>query len=289
MLATYGLNVLSILRQPRYLGLSALMIVVAIVCGLAGTWQIYRFTEKHDANHHLRSDAHDAPLAITAALGPASNPTSSGQAQKFRVVTATGSYLPSGQTLLRGQSTDGNNIGYLVITPLQTSQGVVLVARGFVPQNNAADASPQVPAAPTGPVSVSIRLQPASAVTDKYGRLPGEQVDTVNAADQAARLHQPVWNAYGELLPGQPGGVGLQAIPAPDLSNPAGGAEEPQHLAYVVQWYLFGLLALAAPLVMARSELKRDRPAAATTAQQSTKQSRKERRASLDDRLAGRA
>lgn len=289
MRCTYGLNVLSILRQPRYLGLASLMVLVAIICGLAGTWQIYRFSEKHSANDHLRSDAHDTPTSITSALGPAAAPTSDGQAQKFRVVTAAGRYLPAGQTLLRGQSTDDNNIGYLVITPLQTDQGIVLVARGFIVQNNAADTSPTVPAAPTGPVTVDIRLQPASTALDKYGRLPGTQIDNVNAAEQAQRLHQPVWNAYGELLPGQAGGAGLKAIPAPDLSNPAGGAEEPQHLAYVVQWYLFGLLALAAPLVMARSELKREAQTQPADAVPVEKQSRKQRRASLDDRLAGRA
>ena len=48
-------------------------------------------------------------------------------------------------------------------------------------------------------------------------------------------------------------------MPAPDLSNPAGGALEPQHFAYVIQWYLFAILALAAPFVMARAET-RDRP-----------------------------
>lgn len=282
---------LSILRQPRYLGLSALMVVVAIVCGLAGTWQIFRFDEKHAANHHLRSDARDRPSLVTDALGPAAAPTSDGRAQKFRIVTASGQYLPAAQTLLRGQTSESDDIGYLVITPLRTSQGVLLIARGFVPQTNAADTSPSdVPSPPTGPVTVTARLEPASTGADRYGRLPGSQVDTVNAAAQATRLHQPVWNAYAELLGGQPGAAGLQTIPAPDLSNPAGGAEEAQHLAYVAQWYLFALLALAAPLVMARSELKRDREAGLRPSPvPGDKPGRKERKASLDDRLAGRA
>lgn len=292
---------LSILRQPRYLGLSALMLVVALVCIAAGTWQIYRYDQKHDANHHLRSDAHDAPVAITDALGPAAAPTSNGQAQKLRIITASGHYLSSDQTLLRGQTTNDGNIGYLVITPLQTNSGILLVARGFIPQDNAADKSPTIPSAPTGGVSVTARLQPGSSTADKFGHLPGVQIDTVNSASQASRLRQPVWNAYAELLPGQPGQQGLQAIAAPDLSNPAGGAEEPQHLAYVFQWYLFAIFALAAPLVMARSELKRDaeptpdgRPEgdgekAGEPARESRKLSRRERKASLDDRLAGKA
>ena len=281
---------LTILRQPRYLGLCALMVLLALVCSAAGTWQVFRFEQKHRANHQLRSDAHDKPSPVSQALGPAANPTSTGQAQKFRVVTATGSYLPAKQTLLRGQSPDGTDIGYLVITPLRTDDGVLLVARGFIAQNNAAATTPKVPAPPTGTVSVSARLEPADAGRDRYGQLPGNQVDTVNATAQAQRIGQPVWNAYAELLPGQAGGNGLQAIPAPDLSNPAGGAEEPQHLAYVLQWYLFALLALAAPFVLARAELRReDDEDEQLPAETARPLSRRERKASLDDRLAGRA
>jgi len=295
--------VLTILRQPRYLGLCALMVLLAIGCAAAGTWQIFRYEQKHSANHHLRSDAHDKPVPVSQALGPANNPSSTGQAQKFRVVTAAGTYQPSEQTLLRGQ-TQGNDIGYLVITPLRTQTGVLLIARGFIPQNNAADTSPPVPAAPQGTLEVTARLQPSDTGQDKFGKLPGSQVDTVNAAEQAARIKAPVWNAYAELLPGQPGGSGLQAIPAPDMSNPAGGAEEPQHLAYILQWYLFALLALAAPFVLARAELRRDdeddddeddddtadRDTTAPADTPSTKPlSRRERKAALDDRLAGRA
>jgi cytochrome oxidase assembly protein ShyY1 len=286
--------VFAILRQPRYLGLCALMVLLALICSAAGTWQIFRFEQKHSANHHLRSDAHAGPTAVSQALGPADKPISTGQAQKFRIVTATGSYLPAEQTLLRGQSPDGNDIGYLVITPLRTTDGVLLVARGFVPQNNAADTSPSVPAAPTSPVEITARLQPADTAKDRFGQLPGSQVETVNAASQSQRIGAPVWNAYAELLPGQPGGSGLQALPAPDMSNPAGGAEEPQHLAYVLQWYLFALLALAAPFVLARAELRRDDEddddeAAPTTTPGARLPTRRERRASLDDRLAGRA
>jgi len=277
--------VLTILRQPRYLGLCALMVLLALVCSAAGTWQIFRFEQKHRANHQLRSDSHDKPSEISRALGPATAPTSTGQAQKFRTVTATGTYLATQQTLLRGQS-QGNDVGYLVITPLRTDDGVLLIARGFVVQDNAASISPKVPAPPTGTVQVSARLEPADTAQDKFGRLPGDQVDTVNAAEQATRIGQPVWNAYAELLPGQPGGTGLQAIPAPDLSNPAGGAEEPQHLAYVLQWYLFALLALGAPFLLARAELRGDDEEPSDTTD--SKPTRRERKASLNDRLAGR-
>lgn len=299
---------LATLRQPRYLGLFGLMLVLAVICGAAGTWQTFRFEQKRNANHHLRADNGVRPADIAAALGPASKPTATGNDQKFRHVTASGTYLDTKEILLRDQTINGN-LGYLVITPLRTSTGVLLVARGFVAQTGAAETSPNVPAAPSGPVTVTARLEPAEDKADRLGQLPGHQVETVNPALQATRIGAPVWNGYAELLSGQPGTSGLTVIPAPDLSNPAGGAEVPQHAAYVVQWYLFALLALAAPFIMARAERRRDeapdRPGAPPrpTAPEGSKpvsdgtkpvskarpvSKAKQKKASLDDRLAGR-
>lgn len=284
---------LATLRQPRYLGLFALMVLVAALCGLAGSWQVARLHWKHDANQHLRTDNRDRPVDVAAALGPVSAPTSTGRAEQFRHVTATGSYLTANQTLLRNQSVDGD-VGYLVLTPLKTRDGVLLVARGFLAQTGAATTSPPVQPPPAGTVTITARLQPADAKADQYGRLPAGQVDSVNPVEQASRLGAPVWNGYAELLAGQPGTAGLTALPDPDMSNPAGGAEEPQHAAYVVQWYLFGLLALCAPFVMAAAERRRDADQEADEEADATEPDqpsagRKSRKASLDDRLAGRA
>jgi cytochrome oxidase assembly protein ShyY1 len=291
--------VLSTLRQPRYLGLFGLVLVLAAVCGLAGTWQLERFQDKHSTNQRLRADNQDRPRDVAAVLGSADAPTSDGAAQRYRQVTATGSYLPEHETLLRQQSVDGD-VGVVVLTPLRTSDGVLLVARGFVRQTGAATSTPTIPASPSGTVSVTARLEPAGSKPDQYGRLPGRQIDTVNPEQQSGRIGAPVWNGYAALLAGQPGSAGLTVLPSPDLSNPAGGADEPQHVAYVVQWYLFGLLALCAPFVMAAAERRRlaegAQPAPVAPSSSSPpgqpatgRAAAKAKKASLDDRLAGRS
>ena len=81
-----------------------------------------------------------------------------------------------------------------------------------------------------------------------------------NPAAYAARSGTTVYDGYVQLEKGSPGTSGLTTIPPPDLSNPAGGAVEPQHFAYIVQWYLFAALALAAPFAMMRAE-RRERGA----------------------------
>lgn len=232
------------------------MLVVAAVCVLAGTWQIHRFVQKHDANGELRANARLAPTDVSTVLASTTAPdrTRSGDAVRYRRVTARGDYDPTGQVLVRAQTVAGS-VGYLVLTPLRTSGPTLLVVRGFVAADG--DRTPTVPSPPSGVVEVSGRVQPSDTVDDRFGREPAGQVHAVNGVQAAARLGRPVYDGYVELAGGAPGTQGLTVIPAPDLSNPAGGAVEPQHVAYVAQWYLFAVLALAAPLVMARAELRR--------------------------------
>ena len=54
----------------------------------------------------------------------------------------------------------------------------------------------------------------------------------------------------------QPGTAGLHVLAGPDLSNPTGGAGEAQLMSYVVQWYVFALLALIGPFALARAEIR---------------------------------
>jgi cytochrome oxidase assembly protein ShyY1 len=294
--------VLQTLRSRRYLGLIGASVVIALVCVIAGSWQIARFDWKRDANHHLRSDDHAAITQIGQALGPAAASTANGKTQEFRQVSASGQYLTGREVLVRGQNA-GDDVGYLVLTPFQTSEGVLLVARGFISQTQGAAITPTTPTPPAGTVTITTRLRPASTRADRLGSLPANQVLSVNVSDQQARLGQPVWNGYGELLAGQPGAASLTSLPGPDLSNPAGGAEVPQHAAYVVQWYLFAGLALALPFVLAAAERRRDltegrespmdvsggsgAPGGSEDPPQPKPAKAKSRKATLDDRLAG--
>jgi len=243
--------VLSVLRQRRYATLGALMLLIASVCMLLGVWQLARLSSKHDTNIALRHNAHAAPAPVTALLrltgaGPAPGRTD----VQFREATASGSYDAGHQSLLRNQTINGDN-GFLVVTPLHMDDATLLVVRGFVTGRSA---TVTAPAPQSGPVTVTIRLWPADTAADKAASLARGQVESINVVEQASRLGGPVLDGYGELLPDQTGTAGLVAIPPPDLSNPAGGVPELQHLAYVIQWFLFSALALVAPFAMARAE-----------------------------------
>ena len=155
---------------------------------------------------------------------------------------------------MRGAS-QGNAEGYLVLEPFRTSSGVLLVVRGFVAGDTSGN-PPAVTAPPTGLVRITGRLQTASSEDDRAATLGHGEIRSVNPTQQASRLSQPVYDAYVTLIAGQPGTSGVAVVPKPSLSNPAGGAYEAQHFAYIIQWYLFAVLALAAPFAMSRSETR---------------------------------
>ena len=245
-------------RQRRYRALVVLMLGVAVGCAVAGTWQVSRYQQSVRDNDALLRNAHAAATPLTTdlvavvGLGPAP----AGDAVRFRTVTVTGRYLDLAPEFVGNQTVNGVD-GYDVLAHLQTSQGVLLVIRGFVAGSTTSGAPPPtIPAVPPGVVSLVGRLENESNSADQAGRLPNGEIASINAVEQSHRLGQPVYQAYLELRSAQPGTSGLTALPGPDLSNPAGGAYEWQHLAYVVQWYVFGLLALAAPFAMGRRDVR---------------------------------
>lgn len=249
-------GVFATLRQPRYAALGTLMIVVALVCVACGVWQVYRFEGKHDANEHLRRNAKldaTSSSAVLPVVGHGAAP--SRDAIEYRQLRVTGRYDSADQTLVRGR-TDGDDTGFLVLTPLRTGGATLLVVRGFLAQPTTG-AIPAAPRPPSGRVTITARAQVPETRNDQFTALSERQVQSINPAQQAGRIGGAVYNGYAQLEAGQPGSEGLTDLERPDLSNPAGGALEPQHFAYVIQWFLFAVLALAAPFAMARAENKR--------------------------------
>jgi cytochrome oxidase assembly protein ShyY1 len=245
------------LRQPRYAALAALMLALALICVAAGTWQISRFEQSVRDNDALDRNAHAAAVPLTTALVPIVNhgPAPGRDAIRFRTVTASGSYIADAQEFVREESLNGTS-GYYVLNPLRTATGVLLVVRGFVADNGKSTPPATITAPPSRPVQITGRLQTTGTKDDAARELSDGEIESINPAEQTARLGAPVYATYVTLNANQPGTSGVTVLPDPDLSNPAGGAVEPQHFAYIVQWYLFALLALAAPFAMGRSEVR---------------------------------
>lgn len=249
--------VLWTLRQRRYARLLALLSVVALGCVGAGSFEVHRYLEKRHDNAVLTARAQAAPVPLTPRLVPlaTSRRASDSSAVRLRRVTVAGQYVVTEQQYVANQSQGGRQ-GFYVLTPLRTASGVLLVARGFVPATAAELRPAQVAAPPAGTVHVTGRLEPGQTSSDQQGRLGHGEITSINPGQQATRLGTPVYAAWLSLSADSAGAAGLDALPAPSLSNPTGGASEWQLLSYVVQWYAFALLALIAPFLFSRAELR---------------------------------
>ena len=196
------------------------MIVVALACVAAGSWQIYRFEQKRHENDALRRNAHAAVSSVQRILpltGTGRSP--SRYDVELRTVRVAGRYDPTLQTLVRKRSVD-DVTGFFVVTPLRTDNGIVLVVRGFVPQPGSG-AVPRPSAVPLGRVTVTARIEPPETTDDAAGRprRPSGRVDqphptgargsaarctTVSpSCTPASRHHRPAGGTCAE--PGQPG------------------------------------------------------------------------------------
>src|SRR5205807_4943806 len=121
---------------------------------------------------------------------------------------------------------DDAKVGYHVITPLVLDDGkAVLVDRGWIPADGDITRFPRVPAAPSGPVTVTGRLRPdettaATGIRDKAG-LPDRMIMLINSGKLSAHSPEPLLGGYLELVSTSPRPTGAppELIPEPGHSR----------------------------------------------------------------------
>ena len=245
------------LQQRRYRALAAAGLIIAMISVGIGTFEIHRFQDKRHDNNVLRQNAHAAPAPLTPSLVPL---TGSGDAPKakairYRQVTVRGQYVADEQQYVASKIQQGRQ-GFYVLTPLRTSDAILLVVRGFVAATSNETRPAHVAAPPAGDVQLVGWLQTPDTAGDQAGRLGHDEITSINPGQQAARLSTPVFQASLTLTQNQPGTAGLALVRLPGLGNPTGGAAEWQLLSYVVQWYAFAVLALLMPFLVSRAEVR---------------------------------
>jgi len=209
-----------------------------------GFWQLRRLHERREANAQVTEHVADGAVPIGALLTPSSTSTDVSDAQ-WRSVTATGTYDPADQVLIRNRSLDSND-GYHVVTPLRLPDGTaVLVNRGWIPLEQQAGKAPTIPPAPTGVVTVTGRVRgsqhkgryfsPTDPPTGRLSEL--YRVDVPRIGEQVPYQLLP---AYLELTATQPPAPTNQPvlIALPEL-------DDGPHLSYAVQWFFFSCCAIA--------------------------------------------
>jgi cytochrome oxidase assembly protein ShyY1 len=246
------------LLSPRWLGALALTLVAAAVMVLLGNWQLDRYRGRTEINERIDAGERMAPGALAAALpAPTGGAGTAGPApvddKVWTRITATGRYDPTNTVLVRGRTVD-SRVGFEVLTPLVLPDGTaLLVDRGWIPPAPGdATAQPSVPAAPTGDVTVAGRVHESESGSGAVDRRDGRLETRRIAVPRLAReLPYPVYGGY-LLLDEQ--------TPAADpmfKAVPVGHTNNWQNFGYVVQWWLFAVMALFGYGWVARREARR--------------------------------
>lgn len=234
---------LEILRQRRWLGFSAFMVVMMVLCVFLARWQWTRYQTRQVENAALDRalGAPAVPVAELLAAVPADDPGGGAGAAlppglEWRMVSAVGTFDVDQQVAVRRRPLGGRN-GFWIVTPLVTDDGVLLVNRGWVAAGGGdAQSTPEVPPPPVGTVTVAGRLRPAE--TSEHTDPPAGQAWASDPTVLITPASVARFPAYVELRDSDPAAdAGLAALPDP-------GHRGLNNLVYAVQWLLFAAVAL---------------------------------------------
>ncbi|WP_219462487.1 SURF1 family cytochrome oxidase biogenesis protein [Nonomuraea rhizosphaerae] len=238
------------LLTPRWIGLHIVVLLVIPAFVFLGRWQFGRFEERSANSTQVTANLSAAPVPIGTLADDGVT-----EADRFRSVTATGTY-DAGHALVVRRRTQEGRLGFYVLTPLVTGPGqAVLVNRGWVKAGATADAPPEVPPPSTGEVTVTGRLRlsetaDSAGVKDRPGLPPG-QVLLIDVPKIGASMPYRLTSGFVELTEQRPESASAPApVPAPDVG--AGGG---LNLAYGVQWWLFIGVAVGGWILLIRREV----------------------------------
>lgn len=224
---------LKFLLRPGWIVLALVVAGFAFLCfTVLAPWQLGKNTSTEQRNEQIAESVEADPVALESLFDDGRLQ----QEAEWRRITATGSYLPDSDLLVRLRSVDSQP-AYEVLTPFRLDDGrTILVNRGFVRPIHGTEPPPIEPA-PTGEQTLDGRIRksegtiPGKEPFDENGR---KQVYTIDAGQIEAFTGTDLMNAYVQLEPNQPGGLGT--IPLPQLD--AG-----PYLSYGLQWLAFGIMA----------------------------------------------
>lgn len=217
-------------RWAIYVGVA---ILFAIACGFLSNWQFSRNAERSE-QLQLVADNYDAtpvPLGDLLAPGAELNP-----GDEWRPVRMQGRYLADEQLLVRNRA-HGGSAAFEQLVPFRLDDGrTFLVDRGWLAPGNQQSEPDDIPAPPSGDVTVEVRLRPEEAAPTSGRTAEAGQVPTINLGlveEQTGPIEQ---GAYGLLMSESPAPASAPAQVDPPSNDPG------PYLSYAVQWILFAVM-----------------------------------------------
>ncbi|WP_101524534.1 SURF1 family protein [Nocardioides houyundeii] len=240
---------LGFLVSKRWALFFVAVVVLSYVAVLLGQWQFHRLDDRRARNEVVERNENLPPAPVSEVL-KVGEPAQA--ADEWRLVQATGTYDADDTVVVRYRTRDSKS-GVQAVVPLDLPDGTtLLVDRGWWPTANRGDVPDDLPAPPSGEVTVTgwIRL-------DAEG-------DSTQVVDHSTRAIAS--EAIGQALDRDVlGGFIAARTESPEPATPLSPTELPEldegpHFFYGLQWWFFGALAVFGFFYLLYDEL-RDRRA----------------------------
>jgi cytochrome oxidase assembly protein ShyY1 len=230
---------LSFLLSRRWIGFALAVLVLAAICTRMGFWQLQKLDDRLASNEVVQRHLAADPVPLDDALEDRRSVTKD---MEWTPVRVTGTYDVEHELTVKFTTRDSAP-GVDVVTPLVQPDGTaVLVNRGWKQTLNTTQERPDVPAPPSGTVTVTGWLRPDSG-----------QVRAISSKALASFVPYDLEPGFINLrVQEPPAGDELALEPEPELG-------QGPHFFYALQWWFFGLLAIVGWFWFARVELRERR------------------------------
>ena len=232
--ANYRHGVFRFLLSRRWIGFAIFVIVLSSGCYRLGLWQWHRLDARLAQNHIIIKHLKTTPVPLDTVLRIGTPQTDTQQWTRLRV---TGTYDVSHQITVRFSTRDGAP-GANVVTPLVLPSGAaVLVDRGWIATTNNSASPTDVPAPPSGAVTITGWLRANNGDRQQANTPSDKQVRAISSEGVKSSVPYKLYDGYLNLREQSPAATQkLSLEPPPELG-------QGPHLFYALQWWFFAILA----------------------------------------------
>ena len=143
---------LGFLVSRRWIAFALVVVFLAWVAWRLGEWQFHRLDDRRERNAVIERNEKAGADPVAEVMAPGRDVT---QDSEWRIVEATGTYAVEDTVIVRYRTRDGES-GVDVVVPLELDDGTsLLVDRGWFATSNRGATTADVPAPPSGDVTVT--------------------------------------------------------------------------------------------------------------------------------------
>jgi len=233
--------------NPRWIAAALVILALAGACVELGRWQLHRLDSRKSHNETTRTNLAAPAAPLAEIVGPQ---RVVGEQHDWRTAVVTGRYDASKQVVVRYRNVN-DRPGFEIVTPLVLPDGTaVLVDRGFLPRQGGELAPGNVPAVPSGEVTVTGRLRRSERGGNTTGGTPTDgTARLINGADFAPALGLTLYDGYLTVEQQVPANdPAFRGFPGPEI-------DDGPHFFYALQWFFFALMALGGLIYFSRRDV----------------------------------